>query len=221
MFIYKLVSAFTDATYVGKTKDPDGRLGCHKSDFKRYLREGNKSTVCTSIQILQYADVDIVVLEANVEEENVVARERYWIENSPTCVNKYVPGRKPMEYYWAKPAEYREALNKKKREYAFKNKEKITAHNNLPEVRDNMNAVRRNRRKNEPGYKEKLNASKREWFAKSNTKPPEKLTCQFCCKLCNHAARYIHWRTGKCTSTRRQQYAERVIARFMLAHTEH
>ena len=220
--IYELVSAFTDANYVGKTHNLQKRLGSHKSDFKRYLREGDKSTVCTSIQILQYADADIVELEEVLDEANVKARERWWIENTPTAVNKYIPGRTPVEYFWAMSDEYREDRRQYGREYYANHKDKRQEYNARPEVRQRTKKARRARVKADPEHKAQLQASKRLWYEKNEkdvVKVSDKLTCQFCCNQCNRNARFIHWRTTKCTKTRRAQYAERVIGRFMIAHT--
>ena len=150
-FIYGLVSASTDATYVGKTHNLQKRLGSHKSDFKRYLREGNKSTVCTSVQILQYADTDIVELEEVLDEANLKARERWWIENTPTAVNKHIPGRTQVEY-WAIP-ENRERLKKLGREYYANHKDKRQEYNARPEVRQHKKNARRARVKADPKHK--------------------------------------------------------------------
>ena len=103
--IYELVSENTNDVYIGKTKQKLGaRKSGHKSSYKRYVNgvidtEG-RIKYCSSFEVIKYGDFEIKEIESNVEEENVVERERYWIENTEFSVNKVIPGRTQMEYYY-------------------------------------------------------------------------------------------------------------------------
>ena len=69
------------------------RLGQHKSDFKR-------SRPITSIEITKFGDCEIVLIENYPCNDfyELRARERYWIEQEPNCVNKLFPTRTKKEY---------------------------------------------------------------------------------------------------------------------------
>ena len=98
--IYKIVSFSTDDVYIGSTceKYLSNRLGGHRKDYKRYLN--GKQHYITSYKLLETDDYDIILIEnfpCNNKQE-LHARERYWIENTPNCVNKIVPNRTDKEY---------------------------------------------------------------------------------------------------------------------------
>ena len=116
--IYKLVSFQTDKIYIGSTCEKlTVRKAKHKSDYKRFL-DGKRCSI-TSFEILKYDDVDIILLEKCPCEnkEELHRKERFYIENTNNCVNKYIPTRTDKEYY--------EDNREKIKEYREQNKEKI------------------------------------------------------------------------------------------------
>jgi|LakMenEpi03Aug12_release.lakeMendotaPanAssembly.Ray.scaffolds.fasta_scaffold1036812_2 hypothetical protein len=98
--IYKLVSFQTDKIYIGSTCEALSlRKAKHKANYKMFVKSQKKYT--TSFEILKLGDTDIILLEncpCNSKEE-LHKRERYFIENTPNCVNKNIPTRKQKEYY--------------------------------------------------------------------------------------------------------------------------
>lgn len=117
--IYKITGG--GLTYYGSTtlKYLSQRLAGHRQDKRRKLD-------CASVQILDYPDCQITLVEsypcANVNE--LRARERFWIHNNE-CVNKYIPGRSQQEYY----QDNKQKLLGYQCEYYQKNKEKIAEKN--------------------------------------------------------------------------------------------
>ena len=105
--IYRLVCKDPDLVYYGSTTVRlSKRLYSHKANFKR----GDRGDNVTSCKLFEAGDVEIFLVEnypCNTKEE-LIARERYYIENNP-CVNYVVPGRNMREWY--------EANKEKKKEY--------------------------------------------------------------------------------------------------------
>jgi predicted GIY-YIG superfamily endonuclease len=77
-------------TYYGSTKDIKERICQHKCP----------SNSCTSKKIIERGNYEIAILETyeNIDEYDLVERERWYIENKP-CVNQVVPHRTLTEYY--------------------------------------------------------------------------------------------------------------------------
>jgi hypothetical protein len=99
--IYKIVSPQTDKIYVGSTTKDKlcQRMAQHRAIYKRYLNDKERDYI-TSFEILKYEDAIIILIEAfpcNTKDE-LHARERYWIENTANCVNKFIPTRNKKEY---------------------------------------------------------------------------------------------------------------------------
>jgi hypothetical protein len=91
--IYEITSDQTPKRYIGSTakKYLCDRLSCHKFQYRKYLRLGNKKYYCSSAEILKYNDAKIVLLEGfpcNSKDE-LYAREEEWRQaNLDTCVNR-------------------------------------------------------------------------------------------------------------------------------------
>ena len=102
--IYKLVSKNTNTIYIGKTRQTIGaRKSGHRNKYKRWINgkfeaNGKRAKYCGSYDVMKFSDWDMIEIEANIEEENVVERERYWIENSENTTNKVIPGRTIKQY---------------------------------------------------------------------------------------------------------------------------
>ena len=97
--IYKITSNQTNQVYIGSTCDAlCKRMGNHRAKRQLYL-DGKGHKYC-SFDILQYDDAVIVLIENhpcdNVEQ--LTRRERHYIENTPNCINRVVPGRTDAEY---------------------------------------------------------------------------------------------------------------------------
>lgn len=98
--IYKLVSNVSTDIYIGSTcTDLNKRKFKHKADYKRW--KNGKSGFMTSFKLFEIGKVDIVLVESFPckNKEELHAKERYWIENLD-CVNKNIPTRKSIEYYY-------------------------------------------------------------------------------------------------------------------------
>jgi hypothetical protein len=98
------------------------RLADHKKCYKRY-KEG-KTTNTTSFQLLDFEDCYITLVElfsCNSKEE-LLARERFYIENND-CVNKVIPLQTDAEYYKKNKEEFAERTKKWREENVEKSKE--------------------------------------------------------------------------------------------------
>ena len=113
--IYKIVSSQTDKVYVGSTTKNrlSQRRAKHREDYRRYLNK--KYHYITSFDIVKYDDAEIILIEAFPCEtkDELHKRERYWIENTNNCVNKYVPTRTQKEYREKNKEKIKEYRNEK------------------------------------------------------------------------------------------------------------
>ena len=97
--IYTIRSHQTEYIYIGSTCSPlHKRLHYHKSDYKKWIRTGNK--YMTSFEIMKYDDAYIELLEDYPcpSKTHLNRREGRFIRNMD-CVNKFVAGRTRCEYY--------------------------------------------------------------------------------------------------------------------------
>ena len=135
--LYKLVSDFTEKTYVGGTiKELSVRKSEHETGCDRWINEKPNSPYVSSFELLKLGECRIELLEnfpCNNRRE-LEERERYWIEHTPNCVNKVIPfrtaeeKRERMQKYNQKyDAEYyilnRESMLERAKEYYILNKE--------------------------------------------------------------------------------------------------
>ena len=96
-FFYCIWSPNTPLVYIGHgTTTPEKRMKGHEREFADTKRRKR----CSSHEVLQHGAAQMTVLEkfpcASLSEAK--ARERYWIERTPNCVNKTTPGRSREEY---------------------------------------------------------------------------------------------------------------------------
>tara|TARA_R100001463_G_scaffold134408_1_gene196587 strand:+ start:662 stop:1159 length:498 start_codon:yes stop_codon:yes gene_type:complete len=119
--IYKIYDNTNGNVYYGSTiQRLSRRKAHHKEAYKKYLN-GNFH-YCTAFQILENNDYNVSLVEEfeyNNKEE-MIARERYYIENYQ-CVNKCIPGRTMKEYR----EDNKESILIKQKEYRENNKELI------------------------------------------------------------------------------------------------
>jgi len=116
--IYKIVDKTNDNIYIGSTcRTLKKRLSEHKSNYEKFLKGLYGNT--KSFEIIKNNDCEIELLE-NCEvktKSELLARERYFIENTE-CVNKKIPGRTKQEWDDANKEYYKK--------YRDANKEKLT-----------------------------------------------------------------------------------------------
>lgn len=94
--IYALRNETSDLTYVGSTIQTLARRFTRHQASRRHWLKGNTNN-CSSFPIVECPTAYIELLE-ECEEGVRYERERWWIENTPNCVNKCVPGRTSKEY---------------------------------------------------------------------------------------------------------------------------
>ena len=76
--------------YYGSTKNLEDRIKEHKK----------RRNACTSKKIIERGNYEYTILESheNIDEYDLVERERWYIENK-VCVNKHIPHRTKAEWY--------------------------------------------------------------------------------------------------------------------------
>tara|TARA_R110000850_G_scaffold60288_3_gene138531 strand:- start:61 stop:507 length:447 start_codon:yes stop_codon:yes gene_type:complete len=78
--IYRIIDNTNNNCYVGQTtREVKERINKHTSDFK--IGKG----FCSSKLILKNNDWKYEL----IEETDDITREKYWIKNSPNCINKF------------------------------------------------------------------------------------------------------------------------------------
>jgi len=120
--IYKITSSKTDKIYIGSTCLPlEQRLSIHKSSYKVFLN-GKRRNV-SSFEIVKYEDCNIILIEEIQYETNnqLLDRERFYIETNNNCVNLYIPNRTKEEYYQA----YKTKIIQYNKQRYYNNREKI------------------------------------------------------------------------------------------------
>ena len=182
--LYKLVSDFTEKTYVGGTiKELSVRKSEHETGCDRWINEKPNSPYVSSFELLKLGECRIELLEnfpCNNRRE-LDERERYWIENTPNCVNKVIPFRTAEEL-----RERRQKHDQKyKAEYYILNKEKISQ-------RSKENYILN---------KESISQSKKEYYILNKEKIRhrviEKITCDCCGAIISRGNKSYHSRTQK------------------------
>lgn len=159
--IYKLISEQTDQIYIGSTIQKLSERRCqHIKDYKFYSN-GTNNNYITSFEIVKHPDFQIVLIET-VKCENkkeLYARERHWIENSPECVNKIVPGRTHKEYLEDHKEEikkYNEDNKDHHKKYLKDNKAKVQAYK-TKHYQNNKDKIKARSKKSREENKAKLN----------------------------------------------------------------
>ena len=97
--VYAIRNRTSEQVYIGTTTKRylSDRMSGHRYAYRKEL-EGNSSRPCRSHLILACPTAYIELLE-ECDEGRRKERERWWIENTPNCVNKQLPGRDVAEYY--------------------------------------------------------------------------------------------------------------------------
>ena len=120
-FIYAIKSNESDDIYIGSTrKNLKNRLSCHKSAYKKYLKDNEKYN--TVYKILKYSDAYIEEIElcfCESRKELVKIEGDYMIMFK--SVNKNIGGQTVKEYN----EKNKERIAQRQRDYIEKNRERI------------------------------------------------------------------------------------------------
>lgn len=131
--VYKLVSDKSNLVYYGSTICKLSiRLAKHRYEYKKNL--SNEKSNKTAYKLLELGDAKIILVEdfPCERKEQLLSRERYYIENND-CVNKCIPITNMTAKEYSK--KWRDTNKDKKREmdriYKAKNKEKLKEQSKL------------------------------------------------------------------------------------------
>ncbi len=164
--IYKLISDETDLIYIGSTSLTRlcERMSAHRRAYRGYIND--TAPYYSGIQLLQYEDCRIVLLEcfSCTSRDELRARERYWIEqNRELCVNINTPGttvREQKSRYYEQNKEY---IAEQKSRYYEQNKEYI-AEQNRQYYEDNKDSVSEYKKQYYEGHIEHITEYKRQHY---------------------------------------------------------
>ena len=96
-FIYRIWSPHTPLVYIGHgTTTIEKRMQGHRREFA----DKTRTKRCKSAEVLAHGDAQIALIEQYpcASLQAAKARERFWIERTPQCVNQNIPGRTSEEY---------------------------------------------------------------------------------------------------------------------------
>ena len=120
--IYALRNKTSNQIYIGSTKQKlNHRFNHHTGHFKEY-QQGKRKDYVSAYDIMKCPTAYIELIE-ECSEDNRYERERYWIENTPNCLNTNIPIRSKTElkeYHKKWAEENRERLRDYQREYMRK-----------------------------------------------------------------------------------------------------
>jgi len=100
-YIYKIIDRKTNNCYIGKTMDVKHRIRQHRYSFR------HKKQMCSSSIILKNNDWYYEIIEI---ADNPIEREKYFIKNTPNCINE----RMVCEDPYKNKQEYMKEYNKKR-----------------------------------------------------------------------------------------------------------
>jgi len=160
--------------YYGSTCDLKARMCRHKC---------LKINKCTSRQIIERGNYKYAILETheNIDEYDLVERERWYILNKP-CINKIVPHRTRAEYY--------QDNKEKLAEYYQDNKEKI-AEQQKEYYQDNKEKIAERTKEYRQNNKEKIAEQQKEYYQDNKEKIAERNKEKFVCE-CGGKFTYHH-----------------------------
>lgn len=172
--VYKLVSDKSNLVYYGSTICKLSiRLAKHRCEYKAYVN--GKRHYRSSYKIIELGDAKIILVEdfPCERKEQLLSRERYYIENND-CVNKCIPITNMTAKEYSK--EWRDTNKDKKREidriYKAKNKEKLKEQSKLYREKNKQKIRERDRLAYQKNKEKKINASK-DWYQNNKDKKKE------------------------------------------------
>lgn len=186
--IYKIVNSNCEEgnCYYGSTTNSlHKRFHQHKNNYTKW--KAGKYCYTTSFKLFEedFENIKIILVE-EVKCENkqqLLARERFWIENNK-CVNKLIPTRTKKERY----LKNKEQILKKAKTYRINNKEKINTY--MKQYRKTHKNERKEYDKHRYDLKKKIILQKRK----------EKIKCSFCGSCVRKSDIRRHQKTIKCKS---------------------
>ena len=115
--VYRITSTAGDKVYIGSTTSLTKRWSNHKN---HRLKEHEY----TSKILFDEYGIDTCSIEEieKVDHDKRFERERFWIENTENCVNRFVPGRTKAEWY----QENRERVLEYQKVYKLANKDRLS-----------------------------------------------------------------------------------------------
>ena len=141
--IYKIVDNTNNNVYVGQTKDMRKRMNLHRCFMK------SEKYYCSSKIVLKNNDYTLEIIEDNLSEEESIIKEKYYIQNTPNCINalKYTFNKKVYHKEYNK--KNKEKILEKQNEYRENNREmlKIKQRNYYEKNREAVNERKRENRK--------------------------------------------------------------------------
>jgi hypothetical protein len=165
--VYRLVNDVDDEIYVGSTCLPlHKRLYYHKSK----ARAEPNIKVYQHLNNVGFDNVSIVLIENfNCQsKEELLGRERYWIDELKPSLNKVLPLRTPKEWF----QDNREKMMLKFREYNEKNKDKIQEQRK--EYREaNREAINKQKREHRLANIDKIKEDKKQYSLRNIEKIKE------------------------------------------------
>ena len=225
--VYKLVSSQTNDIYIGSTCQSTlaNRLCQHKIQYRSYLN-GNQRKYISSIEILQYDDVQIVLIEDYPCErkEQLTCLENYHIErNREIAVNmkRAFTGLSRKEFKRQYYQDNKEDLSVKNREYVEEHREQVCAYKkqwheenreriieekrrHYDENKEEINQARRERRAADEYHHEVLRAQKKEYYERNKEKMNAKVVCDNCGVITTGRCLARHKKSKKCLSLSKQ-----------------
>lgn len=187
--IYKIVSNTTDDVYYGSTCSPlSQRLSEHRKKYKQFINK--KYAYITSFKIIETNDYEIVLVEdfPCERKEQILARERHYIENND-CINKNIPTRTKKEYY----EQNKDKANENMTVYRKENANKINEQRKL--FRDqNKDKIAEQNKAYYDKNQEKLLQQKRNYSNNNKDKLYQKFDCE-CGGKYTHQQRSKHYKT--------------------------
>ncbi len=165
--IYKIISNLTEQVYIGSTVlSLAKRKANHKYNYKRY-QEG-KCNYTTSFELIKLGDIDIILIEKYccLNKEELLKRERYFIENSKNCINKTIPIRTDEEkkkHIKAYHEINKDKINNRQKKYNEEHKEKI--YNYQTVYREiNKDLINEKQREYNKAKKEEISIKKKKYY---------------------------------------------------------
>ena len=186
--IYKLVGS--GLTYYGSTKAPLGtRKSQHNCDYNNFLL-GKKGYI-TAYDIIEKGDFDIELVEDNIEKEQLLTREGFYIKNNE-CVNKRIAGRTAQEYY----KDNEEKIKTYKSQWSKDNRERIKE-----KYHENKEEINEKRRLHMAGEEAKLKKQEQDKKYRTenadrvNARKRTKIPCTVCSKEISRSNMPRHMKT--------------------------
>ena len=90
--IYRLVFTGTDAVYIGSTCGTLQRRMWHHTHSAKYEETQKQTAACRYIREAAATTIELIEDFPCESKEQLAARERHWIESTPTAINTNIPG---------------------------------------------------------------------------------------------------------------------------------